>query len=65
MIGVIKKLNTAVTVVTTVYAVTKFMFKAFKKYEEKHGKNKKKQKIVTKGTSRKKKETVPRDVQEI
>jgi len=64
MIGVIKKLNTAVTVVTTVYAVTKFMFKAFKKYEEKHGNNKK-QNIVTKGSSRKKKETVSRDVQEI
>ena len=64
MIGVIKKLNTAITVVTTVYAVTKFMFKTFKKYEEKHGNNKK-QKIVTKGTSRKKKENLSRDVQEI
>ena len=64
MIGILKKVNTAVTVVTTVYAVTKFMFKTFKKYEEKHGNNKK-QKIVTKGTSLKKKETVSRDVQEI
>ena len=64
MMGILKKLNTAVTVVTTVYAVTKFMYDTFKKYEEKHGNNKK-QKIVTKGTSRKKKETVPRDVQEI
>ena len=64
MMGILKKLNTAVTVVTTVYAVTKFKYDTFKKYEEKHGNNKK-QKIVTKGTSRKKKETVPRDVQEI
>lgn len=63
MIGILKKVNTAVTVVTTVYAVTKFMFKTFKKYEEKHGH--KKQNSVTKGTSRNKKETVSRDVQEI
>ena len=64
MIGILKKLNTAVTVVTTVYAVTKFMFNTFKKYEEKHGKNKK-QNIVAKGTSRKKKKDVSGDVQEI
>lgn len=38
MIGLLKKLNTAITIATTVYTVTKFMFTAFKKYEEKHGK---------------------------
>ncbi len=38
MIGLLKKLNTAITIATTVYAVTKFMFTTFKKYEEKHGK---------------------------
>jgi len=64
MMGILKKLNTAVTVVTTVYAVTKFMYDTFKKYEEKHGKHKK-QKIVAKGTSRKKKENLSRDFQEI
>jgi hypothetical protein len=38
MLELLKKLNTAITVVTTAYAVTKFMIKTFKKYEEKHGK---------------------------
>ena len=62
MIGILKKVNTAVTVVTTVYAVTKFMFKTFKKYEEKHGKANK-QSIGSKKTSRKKKECLPTDIQ--
>ena len=38
MINFLKKANTAITIITTVYAVTKFMFKTFKKYEAKHGK---------------------------
>lgn len=64
MINYLKKINTVLTIATTVYTVTKFMYETFKKYELKHEHNKK-QKIVTKGTSRKKKGTVPRDVQEI
>jgi hypothetical protein len=38
MIGLLKKLNTYITIAATVYTVTKFMFTTFKKYEEKHGK---------------------------
>ena len=45
MIGLLKKLNTAITIATTVYTVTKFMFTAFKKYEEKHGKENNKEGI--------------------
>lgn len=41
MINVLKKLNTVITIVSTVYAVSKFMYNTFKKYEEKHGNNKK------------------------
>ena len=36
MINFLKKVNTAFTIATTVYAVTKFMFNTFKKYEAKH-----------------------------
>ena len=36
MINFLKKANTAITIITTVYAVTKFMFNTFKKYEAKH-----------------------------
>lgn len=36
MINFLKKVNTAFTIATTVYAVTKFMFKTFKNYETKH-----------------------------
>ena len=64
MIELLKKFNTVFTVATTVYAVTKFMYDTFKKYEKKHGKDKN-QNIVAKGTSRKKKENLSRDVQEI
>ena len=64
MIELLKKFNTVFTVVTTVYAVSKFMYKTFQKYEEKHGQNKN-QNIVAKGTSRKKKENLSRYVQEI
>lgn len=45
MIGLLKKLNTAIAIATTVYTVTKFMFTAFKKYEEKHGKENNKEGI--------------------
>ena len=38
MINFLKKANTAITIITTVYAVTKFMFNTFKKYEAKHNK---------------------------
>ena len=40
MINILKKINTVVTIVGTVYTVTKFMYKTFKKYEEKHGNSK-------------------------
>lgn len=36
MINFLKKVNTVFTIATTVYAVTKFMFKTFKNYEAKH-----------------------------
>ena len=38
MINILKKINTVVTIVGTVYTVSKFMYDTFKKYEEKHGK---------------------------
>ena len=38
--NIFKKINTAITIVTTVYTVGKFMYTTFKKYEEKHGNNK-------------------------
>jgi hypothetical protein len=38
----LKKLNTVVATITTVYAVSKFMYTTFKKYEEKHGNSKNK-----------------------
>ena len=38
MIGIIKKVNTVVTIVTTVYGVGKLMYDTFKWYEKKHGK---------------------------
>ena len=41
MIGFVKKVNTVVTIVSTVYAVTKLMFDTFKWYEKKHSKKKK------------------------
>lgn len=37
MIALLKKLNTVITIVTTVYAVSKFMYNTFQKYEVKHG----------------------------
>ncbi len=40
MIELLKKFNTVFTIATTVYAVSKFMYKTFQKYEEKHGKSK-------------------------
>lgn len=39
MINILKKINTVVTIVGTVYTVSKFMYETFKKYEEKHGEN--------------------------
>lgn len=36
VINLLKKVNTVVTVVSAVYTVSKFMIKAFKKYEEKN-----------------------------
>ena len=50
MINVLKKINTVVTIVGTVYTVTKFMYKTFKKYEEKHGNFRRKQKNNDNGT---------------
>lgn len=38
MINIFKKINTVLTIATTVYTVSKFMYTTFKKYEEKHGK---------------------------
>lgn len=38
MTNLLKKVNTTLTVITTVYAVGKFMYETFKKYEKKHGK---------------------------
>jgi hypothetical protein len=40
MINFLKKANTVATIVTTVYAVGKFMYDTFKWYEKKHGKKK-------------------------
>ena len=40
IINILKKANTVLTVVTAVYTVSKFMYKTFKKYEEKHGNKK-------------------------
>jgi hypothetical protein len=37
IMNILKKANTVLTVVTAVYTVSKFMYKTFKKYEEKHG----------------------------
>ena len=39
MTNVLKKINTVLTIITTVYTVTKFMISTFKKYEEKHKKS--------------------------
>jgi hypothetical protein len=38
MLGkIFDRLNTAITIVGVVYAVSKFMYDTFKKYEKKHG----------------------------
>ncbi len=37
IMNILKKANTVLTVVTAVYTVSKFMYKTFKKYEEKYG----------------------------
>jgi len=39
MMKLLNKINTVITIVGTVYTVTKFMYDTFKKYEKKHGKN--------------------------
>jgi len=41
MINILKKFNTVITIISTVYAVSKFMYDTFKWYEEKHGNKKK------------------------
>lgn len=42
MIGkIFNRINTVVTIVGTVYTVSKFMYDTFKKYEKKHGKKEK------------------------
>ena len=38
MIELLKKLNTAVATIATIYAVSKFMYNTFKNYEKKYGK---------------------------
>lgn len=38
MMKLLNKINTVVTIVGTVYTVSKFMYDTFKKYEKKHGK---------------------------
>ena len=40
MIGIIKKINTVATIVTTVYGVGKLMYDTFKWYEKKKKKKK-------------------------
>lgn len=37
IVKILNKINTAVTIATTIYAVGKFMYSTFKKYEKKHG----------------------------
>ena len=42
IVKILNKINTAVTIATTIYAVGKFMYSTFKKYEEKHDNNRRK-----------------------
>jgi hypothetical protein len=37
MMKLLNKINTVITIVGTVYTVSKFMYNTFKKYEKKHG----------------------------
>jgi hypothetical protein len=37
MMKLLNKINTVITIVGTVYTVSKFMYDTFKKYEKKHG----------------------------
>ena len=38
MLDILKKINSTLTIIATVYTVSKFMTDMFKKYEKKHGK---------------------------
>ena len=38
MMKILNKINTVITIVGTVYTVSKFMYDTFKKYDKKHGK---------------------------